>query len=59
MEFMKIVPADTTIAELEKKVEETETRKQPDAQAKHFAELCREWLRLLKSGKWMSLKNLH
>jgi hypothetical protein len=58
MEFMKIVPADVTIAELQKKAAETDSRKQPDTQTKHSAELCREWIWLLRSGKWLSLKNL-
>jgi len=58
MEFMKIVPAGVTIAELQKKAAETDSTKQPDAQTKHCAELCREWIWLLRSGKWLSLKNL-
>ena len=36
MEFMKIVPADTTIAELEKKAAEADARKQSGPQAEYL-----------------------
>jgi hypothetical protein len=56
---MKIVPAEDTTAELEKKASEyeEEAQRQPDpisAQLREKAKLCREWIAALKSGKWTS-----
>jgi hypothetical protein len=56
---MKIVPADAAIAELEKKAADCEkkAKKEPEPIAtrlKEKAELCREWIAALKTGKWKS-----
>ena len=56
---MQIIPAEATIAELEKKAAKYEraaieeaTSGSPGLKAK--AELCREWIAILKSGYWKS-----
>jgi len=56
---MKIVPADATIAELEKKAAEYEEKAKtaPDGIATRLrekAKFCGEWIAALKSGKWKS-----
>jgi len=56
---MKIVPADATIADLEKKAAEYEekAKTEPDRNAiglRERAKLCLEWIAALKTGKWMS-----
>jgi hypothetical protein len=56
---MKIVPADSTIEELSRKASECEEQaksenKSTDSKLREMADLCREWIAKLKSGKWMS-----
>jgi hypothetical protein len=56
---MRIVPADATIAELEKKASDYEEAAQQAAdpialQLREKAKLCREWIAALNSGKWSS-----
>ena len=56
---MKIVPADDTIADLERKAVECEekARTAPSRIATRIGEkakLCREWIAALKSGEWIS-----
>ena len=56
---MKIVPADATIAELEKQASEYESKAKvesgPNAEGlQEKAKQCREWIAALKSGKWTS-----
>jgi hypothetical protein len=51
------IPAGATIAELEKKAAECEERAAREqeplaATLRHEAKLCREWIRLLRSGLW-------
>lgn len=57
--LMKIIPADTTIAELEKKACEHEEKAKGEsdpiaARLRDEAELCREWIAALKTRKWTS-----
>jgi len=54
---MRIVPADTTIADLERKARECEqaAQNQPEPAAtnlKELAALCHEWIARLKSREW-------
>lgn len=56
---MTIVPADDSIADLEKKAAEYEERAKTElnriaTRLRERAKLCREWIAALKSGKWMS-----
>jgi len=56
---MKIVLADATIAELEKKAAEYEEKAKTApvriaTRLREKAEFCREWIGALKSGKWKS-----
>jgi hypothetical protein len=56
---MKVIPADVTIAELEKEAgdyeEKAKTESDPTAtRLLEKAKLCREWIAVLKSGKWTS-----
>ena len=56
---MKIVPADASIAELEKKAAEYEEKAKTAtdriaARLRQKANLCREWIATLKRGKWKS-----
>ena len=56
---MKFVPADETIADLERKAFECEqaAKVQPEPAAtklQKLAALCRAWVVELKSGKWAS-----
>jgi len=56
---MRFVPADATIADLERKALEYEQAAQdrPESAAtklKKLAALCREWAARLKSGKWVA-----
>ena len=56
---MKVIPADATIAELEKKAHENEEKAQNEtdtiaARLREKATLCREWIAALKTGKWTS-----
>jgi hypothetical protein len=53
----QFIPADATIAELEKKAAECEERaaqeQEPDAaKLREQAQLCREWIARLGSGMW-------
>ena len=54
----QVVPADETIAELEKKAlaYEEQARSQPNQENAqlHEAEVCREWIAALRSGHWKS-----
>ena len=56
---MKIVPADATVAELEKKAAACEEKAKQEAQPeaarlREEALLYREWIAALQSGKWHS-----
>jgi len=56
---MKFVPVGETIADLEKKVSEYESAATnlPEPAAtnlRKLADLCRDWIRALKYGKWTS-----
>jgi hypothetical protein len=56
---MRIVPADATIADLERKAAEyEETAKtepgRPTNGLRENAKACLEWIAALKMGKWMS-----
>jgi hypothetical protein len=56
---MKIIPADATIAELEKKArdyeEQAKIEPRPNCRKlREKANLCREWITALKSGQWTS-----
>ena len=57
---MNIVPADDTIADLEKKAAEYEEHAAQQCEnvtlLREKAKLCRDWIIALRSGKWMSLK---
>ena len=55
---MKIVPAEATIADLEKKAAEYERRAEQESepvatQLKEQAKECRTWMAALKSGRWI------
>ncbi len=55
---MRIVPADATIADLEKKAHEYERAandlsEPASTSLKELAELCREWVAALRSGTWI------
>jgi hypothetical protein len=57
--IMKIIPADDTIAELERKACECEEQAEEEfAPIANFlrekAKLCREWITALTTGKWTS-----
>ena len=54
---MKLVPADATIEELEKKANDCEERAKKEAEPeatklREEALLYREWIAALRSGKW-------
>ena len=54
---MKLVPADATIEELEKKATDCEEKAKKDAEPeatklREEALLYREWIAALRSGKW-------
>ena len=56
---VKIVPDDASIAELKKQAAECEQKatkeREPVAtRLREKAALCREWIAVLKTGKWMS-----
>jgi hypothetical protein len=54
---MRLVPADSTIADLEEKATECEERAQKESEPeatklREEALLYREWITALRSGKW-------
>ena len=54
---MRLIPADATIAEPENKATDCEekAKKEAEPEATRFREeaiLCREWISVLRSGKW-------
>jgi len=55
---MEIVPANATVAELEKKAAECEQRAEKEsgavaAQLRKHAQQYRAWIAALKSGRWI------
>jgi hypothetical protein len=56
---VKIVSADATIADLERKAAECEAKAKSESEPAatdlgEMADLCREWMAKLRSGEWIS-----
>ena len=56
--FMNIVPAENTVAELERQAAgyESKAMREPDPEAtrtREQAKRCREWIAALESGMWI------